>query len=89
MSKKSKKATFEDDLGRLEEISDLLENEDIGLEDAIKYFEEGVELSKRSLLKLNEAELKITELKKSLPGENKIDRDDADENLINDQDGEN
>jgi exodeoxyribonuclease VII small subunit len=89
MSKKIKKTSFEQDLDRLEEISSLLEDENIGLEDAIKLFEEGVELSKKSLSKLNKAELIITELKKSLPEVNRVDKTGVSENLANDQDGEN
>ena len=41
---KKKENNFESALKRLEEISDLLENEDTPLEDSIKLFEEGVDL---------------------------------------------
>ena len=41
---KKKENNFESALKRLEEISDLLENEDTPLEDSIKLFEEGIEL---------------------------------------------
>ncbi len=66
MSKKSEKSSFESKLNRLEEISSLLESENIGLEDAINLYEEGIELSKDCISTLKNAELKITELKKKL-----------------------
>lgn len=61
---KKKEETFEDNLKRLQEISDLLENGDIGLEESINLYEEGIKLSKICYSKLESAELKITELKK-------------------------
>ncbi len=66
MPKNKKKNNFENDLKRLEQISNLLESNEIGLDDAIALFEEGIKLSKICINKLNDAELKITELKKEL-----------------------
>lgn len=66
MVKNPSKETFEKKLERLEEISNLLEDENIGIEESIKLYEEGVKLSKICLKTLNEAELKISELKKEL-----------------------
>jgi exodeoxyribonuclease VII small subunit len=66
MAKKKIKSNFEADLARLEEISNLLESQEIGLEEAISIFEEGVNLSKSCASKLKKAELKITELTKEL-----------------------
>lgn len=66
MAKKSKEVSFEDSLKRLEEISELLENEEIGLDESIKLYEEGINLSKNCYGKLKDAELKITELKSQL-----------------------
>ncbi len=63
---KPKKTTFEQKLIRLEEISALLESDDIGLEEAINLYEEGIELSKICMDTLRNAELKITELKKQV-----------------------
>lgn len=63
--KKSNKS-FEDSLNRLEEISSLLDDEELGLDESIKLYEEGIELSKVCYTKLKEAELKITTLKKNL-----------------------
>ena len=66
MSKKKAISSFEQDLSRLEEISRILEEDNVELETAITLFEEGVNLSKSCLKKLKEAELKITELKSEL-----------------------
>jgi len=66
MSKKKIKSNFEQDLTRLEEISRILEEDNVELEEAILLFEEGVKLSKTCLKSLKAAELKITELKSEL-----------------------
>lgn len=66
MTKKKTKSNFEQDLSRLEEISRILEEDNVELEEAISLFEEGVKLSKLCLKTLKEAELKITELKSEL-----------------------
>lgn len=66
MSKKKAKSNFEQDLSRLEEISRLLEEDNVELEEAISLFEEGVRLSKSCLKTLKEAELKIIKLKSEL-----------------------
>ena len=62
----TKKKSFEDSLLRLKEISDLLEDEETGLDESIKYYEEGVKLAKKCYSTLAEAELKIKELKADL-----------------------
>ena len=56
---KKKENNFESALKRLEEISDLLENDDTPLEDSIKLFEEGIELKEFCEEKLKSAKLKI------------------------------
>ena len=75
MTKKKAKSNFEQDLSRLEEISRILEKDNVELEKAISLFEEGVKLSKSCLKTLKEAELKITELKTEL---GKITQDEED-----------
>lgn len=65
MSKK-KENSFEESLSRLQEISDSLESGDVGLEQSIKLYEEGISLAKVCYTTLKEAELKVTELKKQL-----------------------
>lgn len=65
MSKK-KELSFEESLNRLQEISDLLESEETGLEKSIELYEEGIKLSKYCYSVLKDAELKVTELKKEI-----------------------
>ncbi len=75
MSKKKSSENFEDKLARLEEITNALENNNVGLEDSIQLFEEGVKLSKECLSVLEKAELKVTVLKKDLNEINNLDED--------------
>ena len=63
MNKKNDK-NFESALQRLEEISDLLENEDTPLEDSIKLFEEGIDLKEYCEEKLKSAKIKIDKIVK-------------------------
>ncbi len=75
MSKKKLSDNFEDKLVRLEEITNALENSEIGLEDSIHLFEEGVKLSKECLSILQKAELKVNVLKKDLTEINNLEED--------------
>ena len=61
---KKKENNFESALKRLEEISDLLENEGTPLEDSINLFEEGIELKEFCEEKLKSAKLKIDKIVK-------------------------
>jgi exodeoxyribonuclease VII small subunit len=63
---KKKEAGFETSLSRLQQISELLESGEIGLEESVKLYEEGINLAKICYSVLAEAELKVTELKKQL-----------------------
>ena len=63
MNKKNEK-NFESALNRLEEISDLLENEATPLEESIKLFEEGIELKEYCEEKLKSAKIKIDKIVK-------------------------
>lgn len=58
MSKKER-LSFEDALARLEEIVEKLEAENISLEDSVKLYEEGIELSKSCTQTLEQAQLRI------------------------------
>jgi len=69
MTKKKETESFENSLKRLEEIAELLESEEIGLDESIKLYEEGINLSKICYNRLKNAELKITELKSQLEKE--------------------
>ncbi len=51
--------SFESDLKRMEEITDLLKKDDTGLEDAIKLYEEATELGKKLNKTLSEIQRKI------------------------------
>lgn len=75
MSKKKSSDNFEEKLARLEEITTSLENSEIGLEDSIQLFEEGVKLSKECLSVLEKAQLKVTTLKKELNEINNLEED--------------
>ena len=75
MAKRKSKSNFEQDLIRLEEISRVLEEDDVELEKAMSLFEEGVKLSKSCLKTLKEAELKITKLKGELGKITHVDED--------------
>lgn len=52
--------SFEKAMKRLEEIVQALEGQDMPLENALKKFEEGIEMSKFCSKKLEETEKKIT-----------------------------
>jgi exodeoxyribonuclease VII small subunit len=58
------KKTFESAMKRLEEIVSELEKGNLPLEESLKIFEEGVELTKFCTSKLNEAEKKLKMLVK-------------------------
>ncbi len=60
--------TFEQSFKALEKIVDILEQGEVSLEESIKMYEEGIELSKFCLNKLKEAELKIKKLSKDVNG---------------------
>lgn len=64
MSKKKK--SFEESLKRLQEISDLLEGDDVSLENSIKLYEEGIKISKECFKALDDAELKVEQLNDDL-----------------------
>ncbi len=59
MSKKEE-LSFEELMVKLEDITNKLENEKLSLDDSVKLFEEGMEISKECNNKLEDAEKKIT-----------------------------
>ena len=61
---KNNEKNFEAALKRLEQISDLLENEDTPLEDSIKLFEEGIQLKEYCEEKLKYEKIKIEKIVK-------------------------
>jgi len=61
-----KKLTFEEALIRLEEVLELIEKGEIDLEESVKLYKEGLELSFFCSEKLNKVEEEITLLKESV-----------------------
>ncbi len=72
MKQKKTEKSFEDNFTRLEKILEKLESDDVTLEETIKMYEEGLMLTKFCYDKLNNAELRIKEINKSLKGELEI-----------------
>jgi exodeoxyribonuclease VII small subunit len=64
----AKKPNFEHSLARLEEVVRRLESPQLSLDDAMKLFEEGVELSRECQKQLEEAEGKVEILLKKADG---------------------
>jgi exodeoxyribonuclease VII small subunit len=65
----SKADSFETKMKRLEEIVNSMESSEVDLEDSIKFFEEGVGLSKECQSLLDKAEGKVKLLTKDSLGE--------------------
>ena len=59
MSKKKSASLFEDSLAELEQLVNLLEQGDISLEESLKHFERGVNLTRVCQKALQEAEQKV------------------------------
>jgi exodeoxyribonuclease VII small subunit len=69
--------SFERSLKRLEEIVETLERGGVSLDEIMKIYEEGVQISKRCLEQLAEAELKLKRLTKDAQGNfDLVDEDD-------------
>jgi exodeoxyribonuclease VII small subunit len=62
-------SSFDDGLDRLEGIVQQLEGGQLGLEDALRRFEEGVALSQTLQQQLAEAQRKVEVLRQGLAGE--------------------
>jgi exodeoxyribonuclease VII small subunit len=62
-------ASFDDGLDRLEALVQKLESGHLGLEEALREFEEGVALSKALQQQLAEAQRRVEVLKQGLGGE--------------------
>ena len=67
-SHKEQSESFEQSVKRLEEIADELENGTVSIDDALKIYEEGIQISKRCLEKLSQVELKLKKLNKDIQG---------------------
>ncbi len=76
-AKKDSKPTFEQSLRRLEQIVAELEQGSVPLDDALKIYEEGLELSKACVAKLTQAELRLKKLSKDMEGNFHLVDDDS------------
>jgi exodeoxyribonuclease VII small subunit len=70
-SERSEPKSFEKAMKRLEEIVHKLEEGELSLEESLKIFEEGTNLSKFLTRKLSEAEAKVQKLIKTQEGKYK------------------
>jgi len=70
--KKNQDERFEDQLGRLEEIVARLEDDSVGLEEALGLFENGMALARRCRARLEEVEQRVTQLLETENGENEV-----------------
>ena len=68
-AKRKKKKSFEEALGRLEEIVLELEEGELSLEGALDKFKEGIELSRFCTQKLTQAEENVKKLIKTVEGD--------------------
>lgn len=59
VAKKDKEKNYESAMARLEEITELLENGETGLEDSIELYTEGLKIAQSCDQKLSDAEAKI------------------------------
>lgn len=57
MAKKNE--TYENMITKLEEIANVMDNEQLTLEESMKYYEEGIKLCNKLYKTLNDAEAKI------------------------------
>ena len=71
-------ASFDDGLDRLEAVVQKLESGSLGLEEALREFEEGVNLSKALQQQLTEAQRREEVLKQGLGGEYRAEPLDGD-----------
>jgi exodeoxyribonuclease VII small subunit len=79
-ARKETKQTFEHSIKRLEEIVEELEQGSVPLDDALKMYEEGIELSKSCIEKLKDAEVRLQKLSKDMEGSFRlVQHDDAPE----------
>jgi len=69
MTKKQEDERFEEQLAKLEEIVGRLEDESVGLEEALDLFEKGMELSRSCRSRLEAVEQRVERLLAAAAGE--------------------
>ncbi|WP_455208476.1 exodeoxyribonuclease VII small subunit [Kaarinaea lacus] len=80
MAKKTRKSTdFESAIVELESLVEEMEQGDISLEESLKKFERGIELTRTCQQALQEAEQKVQMLIEKKQGDEIIDVDDLDQ----------
>jgi len=65
----SKKPTFEDDMAKLEEIVARLERNELGLDESLRAFEDGMKLAESLSKALAKAEERVQRLVRGVQGE--------------------
>lgn len=65
MSKTPENITFEEALGKLEQIVQKLESSELSLQESVKKFEEGIQLSRHCSQILEQAELRVEQVKQN------------------------
>jgi exodeoxyribonuclease VII small subunit len=68
-SEKIESLSFEDGYARLEEVIQQLEEGDLSLGESVALYEEGMQLAEHCGRKLDDAELKVTQLLSAVAGE--------------------
>ena len=74
--KKKNDDRFEDQLAKLEDIVGKLEDESVGLEEALGLFENGMELARSCRARLEEVEQRVTQL---------LETETADDETVNEE----
>ncbi len=69
----SKRATFEEDMGKLEALVEKLEQNELPLEDSIDAFEEGMKLAGSMVKALEKAQERVRKLTKTEQGTFELD----------------
>ncbi len=69
----NKRATFEEDMGKLEALVEKLEQNELPLEDSIKAFEEGMKLAGTLVTTLEKAQERVRKLTKTEQGAFELD----------------
>lgn len=75
----SKRATFEEDMEALEELVARLEQNELGLEESLKAFEEGMKLAGSLMRALDKAQERVKKLTKTEQGEFELKDFDGDD----------
>lgn len=70
--KKSMEPTFEEELARLEELAERMEQGELPLDELMSAYEEGSKLSKSLTERLNKAKARLNEVKSGKNGEAEV-----------------